>query len=175
MSVIAVYARLGANSLENCRSDREWLNSLYQRKIPDSEVMDIDKACDGLVWLLSKLPSPPPADVAGAGFVMRRSLAPTLRGEDGTLEQTLKAPYGPARSLSPPQVQELNAWLQSITAARLKAAYNPSAMEADDIYPNIWEEEPEAFDQYLLPYFIALQAFLSRAVNSNQHVLVFFS
>ena len=176
MSVIATYARLDSNNLENCRTDPRWMEHLYKRSFPNSEVIDIDKACDGIVWILSRLPSPQPAQVAAEGFVLCRSLAPLLRGEDATKERKLDAPYGPASSLSTQQVAELSAWLQSIDAAQMRFRYNPSAMDAEDIYPNIWTEEgAAAFEQYLLPSFEALKAFLSRAAAANQQVLVFFT
>ena len=59
MSVIASYARLNAEGIELCRSNPDWLEALYSHAVPDSEVADVDKACDGIVWLLSRLPAPP--------------------------------------------------------------------------------------------------------------------
>jgi hypothetical protein len=176
MSVIASYARLDANSVDLIRSNPDWLDVLYTKAIPDAEVIDIDKACDGIVWLLSRLPAPPGANVEGAGFVLRSSLAPLLRGEGGVPEPRLNAPYGPASSLSARQVAELNSWLQSIDEVQMRSRYEPRAMHSDQVYPQIWAEEGLAgFDEYLLPRFRALQNFFSRAGQAGQQVLVFFT
>jgi hypothetical protein len=175
MSVIAAYARLNANGLDSCRANPNWLDALYSRSVPNAETIDIDKACDGIVWLLSRLPGPSSANVDGLGFVLQRSLAPLLRGEGGTSERRLDAPYGPASSLSVEQVRELSAWLQSIDLAQMRSRYEPRAMDADDVYPQIWSEGMAAFDDYLLPCFRALQAFFSRAADAQQQVLVFFT
>ena len=176
MSVIATYTRLNATGLDACRTNPRWLEALWQHSIPDAETIDIDQACDGIVWLLSRLPAPPAAAIEGAGFVLQQSLAPLLRGEGGTSERRLNAPYGPASSLSVEQVRELNAWLQSVDPVQMRSRYDPNAMDADDVYPQIWSEEgTAAFSDYLLPCFEALRAFFSRAAGAQQQVLVFFA
>jgi hypothetical protein len=176
MSVIASYARLNAESIESCRTNPDWLEALYGRAVPDSEVADIDKACDGIVWLLSRLPAPPSTATDGTGFVLRRSFAPLLRGEGGVSECQLDAPYGPASRLSAEQVAELSVWLQSVDPAQMRSRYDPNRMDDEQVYPQIWSEEgAAAFDDYLLPHFHALQAFFSRAAQAQQQVLVFFT
>jgi hypothetical protein len=176
MSVIATFARLNREAIELCRTNPDWLEALYRRAIPDSEVADVDKACDGIVWLLSRLPTPPSATADGGGFVLKRSFAPLLRGEGGIRERQLDAPYGPASRLSLEQVTELSAWLQSVDPAQMRFRYDPQRMDAERVYPQIWSEEgASAFDEYLLPHFRALQAFFSRAAQARQDVLVFFT
>ena len=175
MSVTANYARLNADDLESGRTDPNWLEALYSKAIPNAEVTDVDQACDGIVWLLSRLPAPPSV-TGGAGFVLQRSFAPLLRGQGGTSERSLDAGYGPASRLSSEQVAELNAWLQSVDPDLMRSRYDPERMEAEDVYPQIWlEEGAAAFDDYLLPHFRALQAFFSRAAEAQQQVLVFFT
>lgn len=173
MSVIAYYAHLSAASLDHCRSNDNWLGDLYSRKIPESEVIDIDKACEGIVWILSRLPVAPSSNLAGAGFVMERSLASSLRG--GTIERRLDASLGPASSLSKDDVSELNSWLQAVTPDQMRAKYDPTEMEGDSVYPDIWMEEGEAaLNEYLLPYFQKLQQFFARAADAKHVVIVFF-
>jgi hypothetical protein len=176
MSVIATYTRLNATGLDACRANPKWLEALWSRSIPDAETIDVDKACDGIVWLLSRLPAPPAATTEGAGFVLQHSLAPLLRGEGGTSERRLNTPYGPASSLTVEQVSGLAAWLQSVDPAQMRSRYDPNAMDANDVYPQIWSEEGiAAFNDYLLPCFEALRAFFSRAADAQQQVLVFFT
>jgi hypothetical protein len=176
MSVIATYARLDADGIESCRTDSNWLEALYSHAIPGAEVIEVDKACDGIVWLLSRLPGPPGATDEGAGFVLRRSLAPLLCGQGGTKEPRFDAPLGPASRLSSEQVAELSAWLQSVDPAQMRSRYDPHRMDAEQVYPQIWSQEgAAAFDEYLLPHFRALQALFSRAAAAQQQVLVFFT
>ena len=176
MSVIASYARLNAEGIESCRTNPNWLEALYRGAIPGSEITDVDKACDAIVWLLSRMPAPQGASADGAGFVLRRSFAPLLRGEGDSKERQLNAPYGPASLLSVEQVTELSVWLQSVDPAQMRSRYDPQRMDSEQIYPQIWAEEgAAAFDDYLLPHFRTLQAFLSRAAQAQQQVLVFFT
>jgi hypothetical protein len=176
MSVIANYARVSAEGLASLRSNSVWIEALETDAIPDAEIIDIDKTCDGIVWLLSRLPPQPSLNVEGAGFVLRKSLAPLLSGQTCARESELDAPYGPASSLSVQQVGDLSAWLQSIDPAQLRNQYEPRAMAADHVYPQIWIAEGiAAFDGYLLPWFLALRDFFARARQNGQQVLVFFS
>jgi len=175
MSIIATYVRLDANGLDKCRENPHWLEALCRKEIPGVELIDIDKACDGLVWVLERMPAPAPQAVEGAGFVLQSSLASLLQG--GTVEERrLKAPYGPASRLSPQDVAALSAWLQAIDADLMRSRYNAAAMDAEEVYPEIWSEEGlAAFDDYLMPYFQNLQAFFLRAAEAQQHVLVCFT
>jgi hypothetical protein len=176
MSVIANYARLSPAALDQLRSDQNWEALLQMRKVPDAELIDIDKACDGLVWLLSRVPPPPALAAEGSGFVMMKSLGKRLQGDGGEEEPRLEAGYGPACSLSVEQVVEFNAWLRGISVDRLRALYDPQRMSEEAVYPNVWTDEGEsALNDYLLPYFRSLQQFFACAADSGQQVLVFFS
>lgn len=176
MSVIATYARLGSDSIGRCRSNPQWMDELHASTLPGAEVIDIDKACDGLVWLLSRMPLPldgKPKDVVS---IVQQSLAPLLQGEGGASEPRLEAPYGPASALSTQQVTDLSMWLQSLDEARVRSCYDPRAMAADRVYPQIWMKEgAAACDEYLLPALRELRDFFARAHKAGQQVLVFFT
>ncbi len=176
MSVIATYARLNPDQLDVLRTAPDWLDHLYSGRLTDAEVLDIDKACDGIVWLLSRGSSAPAPPIEGGAFVLRRSLAPLVSGAGGKKEPQLKAPYGPATSLQPAQVVELSTWLESVDADELRRAYKPDAMADDDVYPQIWREDGEAaLEEYLLPHLAKLKTFLSAAARAGQGVIVFFT
>ena len=99
-----------------------------------------------------------------------------LRGEGGTKERRVVAPYGPASSLSVDQVSQISAWLQTVTADRIRPLYVPAAMDAEAVYPQIWTREGgAALDDYLLPFFHALQQFFERAAQAKHQVIVFFT
>jgi hypothetical protein len=176
MSVIGTYARLGERDLERLRSDPEWMDALYRGRVASAEIVDVDKACDGLVWLLSRLPPSPSPQVEGAGFVLQRSLAPLLSGQGGREESALDAPYGPAHSLQAEQVAQLNAWLADVSLERLREEYDPRAMAKEHVYPQIWVQEgAAALEEYVLPHLERLRQFFRRAAEESQVVVVFFA
>jgi hypothetical protein len=176
MSVIATYARVNEGDIDQICNNAEWMDVLYDGRIANAKVMDVDKACDGIVWLLSRVPVSPAASTPGEGFTLRRSLAPLLSGVGGHREPRLEAPYGPASVLNQHQVKELSDWLRTINTEQLRMRYHPRSMADAGIYPQIWiEEGPAAFEEYLLPHFEHLRTFLSEAMTANQHVIVFFT
>jgi hypothetical protein len=172
MSVVATYVRVNEDALEALRVDTEWLDTLYGGRVSGAQIIDVDKACDGIAWLLSKLPSP----VAGSDSVPRPSLATWLWGAGGTEDFSLLAPYGSASVLAPQQVIELSGWLDSINFDQLRMHYDPQAMDTAKIYPQIWMQEgAAALDDYLLPHLDRLRKFLAAATAAKQCVLVFFT
>ena len=61
MSVVGTYVRLSVTRLDELRQNPNWHTDIDRRRIPGIEGMDVDKACDGIAWLLSRLPpSAPP-------------------------------------------------------------------------------------------------------------------
>lgn len=175
MSVIATYARVSEPALEALRNNPNWLETLYGGSVQDAQVIDVDKACDGIVWLLSRMPPPVPA-ASGVGFALNRSLAPLLSGAGGRKERSLEAPYGPASTLDSHQVREISSWLSGVDTSQLRALYNPAAMANGQVYPQIWMTDgAAAFEDYLLPHFSALRAFIAAAAGAGQCILVFFT
>jgi hypothetical protein len=150
------------------------MEALYGGRVQDAQVIDVDKACDGIVWLLSRTPPPPAAAAPGVGFALNRNLAPLLSGVGGRKEQSLEAPYGPASILDSNQVREISGWLSGVDTSQLRALYNPEAMT--QVYPQIWiTEGAAAFEDYLLPRFTELRLFMATAAKTGQCVLVFFT
>jgi Domain of unknown function (DUF1877) len=175
MSVVATYVRFDSAALDELRQNPDWLTAVYRRRVPGADVIDIDKACDGIAWLLSRLPSPVPA-IGGSGFVLRRSLVPLVSGEGGREEPQLEAGYGPAKFVSAAEVAELSSWLAGLDEGELRAAYEPKAMATDGVYPQIWmTQEQAALDEYLVPHFRRLREFVSEAARGNKALLVCFT
>jgi hypothetical protein len=177
MSVIGEYARLDPEDLEQCRSNPDWLHALWEKKIASAEVLEVDKAWDAIGWLLAHVVAPTPEhQPVGAGFQLIRSPAALVTGEGGTTEPFLRSTYGPAKSLSVEQVSTLSHWLGNVSSNALRQAYDGKAMNTENVYPQIWfQEGPRAFEEYLLPYFESLRAFVARAAEAKQPILVFFS
>jgi hypothetical protein len=98
--------------------------------------LDIDKAWHGLHFLLTGSPwegDPPWSWVILGG---------TPIGPD--------VGYGPARYLTPTQVQEVARVLAGLSRGELAKRYDPKAMEKAEIYPEIWERDGQEGLEYLL-------------------------
>jgi hypothetical protein len=175
MSVIATYARLNEPALAELRQSNDWMDRLYETKSRELQVMDLDKACDGIVWLLGKVPAPA-SPITGSGFVLNENLAPLLAGIGAKEAHDLEGPYGSASIIDPQLVAKLHAWLKDIDNQQLRQRYDPRAMSDDAVYPQIWAEEGQAaFEEYLLPNFLHLKKFVSEAAAEEQHVIMFFT
>jgi hypothetical protein len=176
MSVIATYTRLSSEQLSSLGSGYDWLESFEECPPEGSETIDIDKACDGIIWLLERLPGSAPASTEGDGFVLIDSLATRVRGDGGRTDLGLDAPYGPASVLSPTQTNELSRWLSEVDPSSLAAYYDPHRMDSEGVYPQIWSKEGDgALREYLLPIFISFRDFIARAASADQSVIVYFT
>jgi hypothetical protein len=176
MSVTANYVRINEDALEALRGDDQWMEAIYGGRVPSAHVLSVDKACNGIIWLLSRMPLPSATPVVGIGFVVRRSLAPLLSGAGGMKELHMEAPYGPPSVLTHRQVNEMSDWLGGVDFDQLRTLYDPQAMHAAGIYPDIWiDEGPAAFDEYLLPHLRHLRDFFAEAATAEQNVVVFFT
>jgi hypothetical protein len=80
--------------------------------------------------------------------------------------------YG-GRVFTPAEVASLAAALDPITAAEMRAQYDPQAMEKFDVAGILWtEEEPDVLDTILIPIFDRLKDFYGHAAQAGHYVLV---
>lgn len=80
--------------------------------------------------------------------------------------------YG-GRAIPPAEVASLSAALNRITAADLRAQFDPRTMEDLGVAGILWtEEEPDVLDTILIPIFDSLKALYDRAARAGQYVLV---
>lgn len=142
---------------------REQPESIFELLRERKAVVDIDKAWDGILWLISEErreggqeamvdPSDPEA----------WSLAPpNLANIGGTL----------VRWASPRHVEAIVKALDAIDDAALRARFDPDAMSARDVYPDIWAEEDEAL-AYLSDNFARVRRLYRQAAKAGDGVLV---
>lgn len=84
--------------------------------------------------------------------------------------------YGPARILTPTEVQETSDALGRITAAEFKRRFAPEEMEAQDIYPTgIWVAEKDTITDDLVVLFEQLVAFYRGAASRKDSALLWMS
>jgi hypothetical protein len=80
--------------------------------------------------------------------------------------------YGPARSLRPDAVAELDAALSRISDDELWSRFDPATMEAEGVYPLIWDEPEEDLRDEYLTYFRGLKEFVRRAHQEGKALIL---
>jgi hypothetical protein len=84
--------------------------------------------------------------------------------------------YGPARFLTPPQVQETAQALAKLSMADFRKGFAPEVMEREDIYPSsIWVREKDTVVVELAQLFEDLVSFYRGAASRNDAVLLWMS
>jgi hypothetical protein len=156
MSMVFEARMLSAARAEQVAADPSLLEDLVEEDTPGQEFLDLDKAWHGVHWLLTgsvdETTTPEGQAVLGGTEV----------GDDWG--------YGPPRLLRPDDVRRVAAALEAVTAADLRARFDPAAMTAADVYPFIWDEE-DVFEEYLAPSYETLRDFYSRAAARGDAVL----
>jgi hypothetical protein len=62
--------------------------------------------------------------------------------------------------------------LDAVDVETLRGRFDPDAMTAAEIYPDVWSDGDEEFDSYLAPYFAELCRFYRAAQANGQAVLL---
>ena len=165
MSMIASFIAVPAEQLDALIANPGLISSIIY---PDegcadtSARTDVDKAWQAIHYMLN-------GDAwEGEGPLFLTILGGTEIGED-------VAGYGPARYLAPVQVKELAAALSAIDAAGFSARYDPLALDAAEIYPQLWVRDGDDGLAYVQHYYTQLSAFYREAAAQGQGVLVYFS
>ena len=166
MSMIGNLLRVSNTELEAYLKD----SSLLEKRIYDDEsetygkhAVDIDKAWDGIVFLLTG------ASLAHAEHPLVKVLfSGQLIDEDQDLG------YGPGHYLLPEEVTELNNRISSLTTADLKKNYHPQKMTEQEVYPDIWDEGDEAFE-YLSQNFTTIQKVYAEAAKNGEAIITYIN
>ncbi|HKP81146.1 MAG TPA: YfbM family protein [Pyrinomonadaceae bacterium] len=139
--------------------------------VPDLEMSgveglntDLDKAWHGIHYLLT--------GTAWEGDYPRNFLV-----KGGTEVGDIDVGYGTARVLTAAQTREVLDALNGVSDEDLEARFDPQDMVAKEIYPEIWDRDPEEDDTfgYLTEYFQVLRGFLSQTVDEGLGLVVYFS
>jgi hypothetical protein len=127
------------------------------------EHFDIDKAWAGLHFLLTGTEDggEPPLNALLVG-------GETVESDD--LESG-------ARLFTSAQVRALDSALGAVDRQVLLQRYDPAAMTALGLYPQIWDraDERSANFDYLLYHFKALKEFVAKAANSGLGLAIYFT
>ena len=167
MGMIGNLLRVSNAKLETYINDSSNLeDDIYnENESLDVTIIDIDKAWDGIVFLLTgesslNFPKHPLYKILFSGQIIDN-------------DQDLG--YGPAHYLTPEQVLEFNNKISEITTDDLRQKYDPQKMQKLEVYPEIWDRDgDEAFD-YLNVYFKDVQQLYSDAAKNKEAIITYIS
>ena len=131
---------------------------------PEGLETDLDKAWHGIHYLLTGTAwegEPPYNFLLGGGK------------EAGDVD----VGYGPARVLTSAETRDALTAMQPLQPEELRKRFDPKDMIAKEIYPQIWDRDPQDDDTlgYLLEYFEILRGYLTQVVDEGLGVVVFIS
>ncbi len=76
------------------------------------------------------------------------------------------------RWFSPEETAEIHRALSSVSDAALWSRFDAEEMEANEIYPGIWDEDEEELKEEYLMYFHQLKQIVSAAAQSRRGLVV---
>lgn len=82
--------------------------------------------------------------------------------------------YGPARALTSADTRAAHAMLAARSDDALRARFDAEAMMGAEIYPEIWDRDPEEDDAvgYLMENVASLRTFLAKAADEGLGILI---
>jgi hypothetical protein len=118
--------------------------------------IDLDKAWHGIHYLLT-------------GTVWEKTTTPIGQALLGGQEL---AGHSDVRLLDAAHVRQTADALALLDQVALRRRYVPARLAELDIYPNVWEVDDSALDEYLLPNLATLVEFYRTAAATNAAVLM---
>jgi hypothetical protein len=165
MSMIGNLLRVTKNELEQYIKN----SSLLEKRIynddsgnEDSNLVDIDKSWDGIIFLLT-----------GQNFEHSNHPLTKVLFSGQIIDEEQDLGYGPGQYLTAEQVIELNEQISKISIGELIKKYDPKRMIELGVYPNIWENEEEI--NYLIEYFQTIQEVYAQAAKNGEAIITFLN
>jgi hypothetical protein len=164
MGMVLMVRRLGDADLLRLREQPELVAEYLGEDPPDGfgpfADVDVDKAWHAIHFLLTGTAwgGEPPLNFLVTGG--------TEVGDD--------LGYGPARGLTSAEVRLVAAALQPLTPDVLLQRFNPVALGAAEIYPEIWDRPPEEDDTrgYVAECYDQLRSFVVDAAADGEALLI---
>jgi uncharacterized protein DUF1877 len=126
----------------------------------EGKAIDVDKSWHGMHYLLTRsgeAGSPPLDFLLGGGR--------TVGDED--------VGYGPAWVFTAAETRGIAAAVAAVSDEELRARYDPSAMDAADVYPSrIWVRDGDEALDYVMEYITMLRGTLAEAVEKNRGLML---
>jgi hypothetical protein len=83
--------------------------------------------------------------------------------------------YGPPRVFTADETRAIRDELSRVSDDELRARFDPEAMDAAEIYPNIWVRDGDEGLAYLLENVQTLRGFLDQAVDEGLGIIVYLT
>ncbi len=163
MSMIFNLLQVTPAELEAFKKDSAKLEDRIYAEEDDGKFTDIDKAWDGIIFLLT-----------GKNFMQSNGPVMEAFFSGQLVNEAQDLGYGPAHYVMPRQVVEINALLQSIEQEDLKKAFQPQKMTEAEVYPNSWDEGEEIFD-YILENFEIFKERYAQAAAAGDALITFMN
>ncbi|PSK67919.1 hypothetical protein B0E53_00190 [Micromonospora sp. MH33] len=163
MGMVLIGRRVSAEELAALRADPTAVDALLYGDLNDDEAempepeLDLDKAWHGIHYLLTGTDWQI-GEGAGAAILGGAEI-----GQDGG--------YGPPRLLDQDTVRAVATALDALDVEVLRARFDPDAMSAAEIYPDIWTNGTDELD-YLMSHYTELRRFYHAAAANDQAVLL---
>lgn len=159
MGMICCLQPIAADEIDGLLADPSTIHNLLEEGYDTG--IDLDKSWHAIHFLLS-----------GEAWEREEPACYLVAGGEQIGDEDVG--YGPARLLRPYDVKRLDAFLEEIDSAELRRRYNPAAMVAAEIYPDIWDraEEYEENFQYVIEYYGILRQFVAAAAREGAGVVV---
>lgn len=150
--------RVDESTLHSCLEDSSHLEAMLDREELHDRMIDIDKAWDGILFLLTG------SSLAGCpDHPMSRIF---FSGQ--AIDEQQDFGYGPAHYLRPQQVAALERMLAVIEPAALQARFSPALMTEEEVYPG-WDSDDDAAE--LIEVFTRVQGFYADAAREGEAII----
>ena len=173
MGMVMTARMLTPDEMAAALSSPEALDRLLHPDDGEAEgAIDVDKAWHGIHWLLTGSPDDRPPAARKRGLFRRSVPEPDPAGAEwlAVLGGDAVNEEGTALLLRPEQVAAVAEVLAPLDRDALGGRVDLLAMEAAELYPQIWEE-PDVYDEYLGPNYEVLRDFYLRAAAEGSAVL----
>lgn len=160
MGMYCTFRRVSMEKIEAYLNNSQLLeDDFYSNELAEVPKLDIDKAWDGIHFLLTGNPI----------SKHEHPLSAVITGIHD-IDENQDFGYGPARYIDSQAVKSLNEKIKFIDLEMLLLSFNPHKMAELNVYPEIWEDV-HAFE-YLREYFVKLQSFYQHAAWANEGIVI---
>ncbi len=163
MSMIGNYLRISAERLRALREDPSGIMSVVypdgDAAHPDGVHLDIEKSWHAIHFLLT-------GDTWGG----QPPLLHVVMGGAEIGDEDVG--YGPARGLTPYEVQAVSSALREISGEALWSRFDEQAFAAAEIYPEGWSADGK---DYVVEHYEALRRFFAEAAEAQDAMLLYLN
>jgi len=165
MSMIGNFLRVTPTELEEYLKDSSLLeNRIYEVESEegDPKLVNIDKAWDGIIFLLT-----------GQNFENSDHPLTKVFFSGQTVDDEQDLGYGPGQYLTQEQVKELNIHIAKISTEELRSKYDSKKMMDMEVYPTVWDGNNMI--DYLTDYFLVVKEIYSEATKNGEAIITFLN